>query len=285
MGQQLMLRINQATTFDEVHQWISNHFNSTYAGVDEDKGTIWNINDADEEQYDEWKDYNEETEEYDYEYNDDDVKYAVAMLNKGKGKRFRKGKGKGGKDKGGKDSKSVTCHACGQQGRVSPNCPMKKGGKAAKATKDRRDKDLAMVNGMMESYQQPPSHGYQQNGYSGYNGQPLNPGQAPANGCSTKEKDYGKPPWHNFGKGKKGQLPIANIADYHTQDHTAYRETQDWSYNQDWESWNNYPTKEYPQYPEPIQQIMQQPPYNGHPDVNKIHLGSQLPRHLRDFGC
>eukprot|EP00971_Amphidinium_carterae_P265046 5257674-Amphidinium_carterae.2 len=21
-----------------------------------------------------------------------------------------------------------------------------------------------------------------------------------------------KPPWHNFGKGKKGQLPIANIA-------------------------------------------------------------------------
>eukprot|EP00971_Amphidinium_carterae_P079461 1572320-Amphidinium_carterae.2 len=27
MGQQLMLRINQATTFDEVHQWISNYFN------------------------------------------------------------------------------------------------------------------------------------------------------------------------------------------------------------------------------------------------------------------
>eukprot|EP00971_Amphidinium_carterae_P016582 327434-Amphidinium_carterae.3 len=37
MGQQLTLRINQATTFDEVHQWISNYFNSTYVGVDEDK--------------------------------------------------------------------------------------------------------------------------------------------------------------------------------------------------------------------------------------------------------
>eukprot|EP00971_Amphidinium_carterae_P249585 4953871-Amphidinium_carterae.1 len=86
MGQQLMLRINQAT-IDEVHQWISNCFN-------------------DDEQYDEWKDYNEETEEYEYEYNDDDVKYVVAMLYKGKGKRFRKGKGKGGKDKGGKDSKT-----------------------------------------------------------------------------------------------------------------------------------------------------------------------------------
>eukprot|EP00971_Amphidinium_carterae_P149647 2966982-Amphidinium_carterae.1 len=62
MGQQLMLRINQTTTFEEVHQWISNYFNSTYSGADEEKGTIGNINDADEEQYDEWKDYNEETE-------------------------------------------------------------------------------------------------------------------------------------------------------------------------------------------------------------------------------
>eukprot|EP00971_Amphidinium_carterae_P155904 3090836-Amphidinium_carterae.1 len=131
MGQQLMLRINQTTTFDEVHQWqwISNYFNSTYTSVDEDIGTIGNINEADKEQYDEWKNYNEETEEYDYEYNDDDVKYVAAMLNKGKGKRFREGKGKGGKDKGGKDNKTVTCYTCGQQGHISPNRPMKKGGK------------------------------------------------------------------------------------------------------------------------------------------------------------
>eukprot|EP00971_Amphidinium_carterae_P165591 3282696-Amphidinium_carterae.1 len=43
------------------------------------------------------------------------------MLNKVKGK--RKGKGK---NKGGKDSKTVTCYTCGQQGRISPNCPTKK---------------------------------------------------------------------------------------------------------------------------------------------------------------
>eukprot|EP00971_Amphidinium_carterae_P014155 279052-Amphidinium_carterae.1 len=36
--------------------------------------------------------------------------------------------------------------------------------------------------------------------------------------------------------------------------------------------------------PEPIQQVMQQPSYNGPPDMSKtIHLGSQSPRHLRDF--
>eukprot|EP00971_Amphidinium_carterae_P128688 2548857-Amphidinium_carterae.1 len=80
-----MLRINQQTTFDEVHQWISIYFNSTYTG---------NINEAENEQYDEWKDYNEETEEY-YEkyyyekYSEEDVKYIVGMLNR-KGKRKRK---------------------------------------------------------------------------------------------------------------------------------------------------------------------------------------------------
>eukprot|EP00971_Amphidinium_carterae_P059606 1178606-Amphidinium_carterae.1 len=73
MGQQLMLRINQQTTFDEVHQWISNYFNSTYTGANDDKGTIGSINEAENEQYDEWKDYNLKTEEYYEEYNDEDV--------------------------------------------------------------------------------------------------------------------------------------------------------------------------------------------------------------------
>eukprot|EP00971_Amphidinium_carterae_P197663 3922980-Amphidinium_carterae.1 len=114
MGQQLMLRINQQTTFDEVHQWISNYFNSTYASADEDKATLGNVNETEVEQYDEWKEYyNEETREY----NEEDVKYIVGMLNKGKGK--RKGKGKGGKDKGGKD-KTVTCYTCGQKGTYLP---------------------------------------------------------------------------------------------------------------------------------------------------------------------
>eukprot|EP00971_Amphidinium_carterae_P151913 3010782-Amphidinium_carterae.1 len=31
-AQNLMMRMNPATTFDDVHQWISNYFNSTYIG-------------------------------------------------------------------------------------------------------------------------------------------------------------------------------------------------------------------------------------------------------------
>eukprot|EP00971_Amphidinium_carterae_P042663 838559-Amphidinium_carterae.1 len=61
-----MLRINQQTTFDEVHQWplwISNYFNSTYTGTEDDKR------------------------------GSEDVKFVVGLLNK-KGK-SRKGKNKG----------------------------------------------------------------------------------------------------------------------------------------------------------------------------------------------
>eukprot|EP00971_Amphidinium_carterae_P118272 2343042-Amphidinium_carterae.1 len=145
-----MLKINQTTTFDEVHQWISNYLNSTYAGADEEKGTIGAINEPDEEQYEEW---NEATEEYYDDYNDEDVKYVVAMLNKGKGKRRQKG----GKSKGGKK---------GQKGQ-------------------------------RKGYQLPQSYGYQQNGYSGYSGQPPYTGQPPATGYNPKGKGYGKQPWHN----------------------------------------------------------------------------------------
>eukprot|EP00971_Amphidinium_carterae_P132472 2623819-Amphidinium_carterae.2 len=52
---------------------------STYAGADEQKGTIGTINDPDEEKYEE---RNEETEEYYDDYNDEDVKYVVEMFNK-----------------------------------------------------------------------------------------------------------------------------------------------------------------------------------------------------------
>eukprot|EP00971_Amphidinium_carterae_P046367 912756-Amphidinium_carterae.1 len=104
-----MLRINQQTTFDEVHQWISNCFNSTYTGADDDKGQVGNINEK-TEKHEEWN--NDENDEY-YgnegfeEYNDEDVKYIVGMLNKkGKGRK-RKNKDKGKGDKGGKDSKTV----------------------------------------------------------------------------------------------------------------------------------------------------------------------------------
>eukprot|EP00971_Amphidinium_carterae_P233372 4631927-Amphidinium_carterae.2 len=52
IAQKLMTRINQATTFDEVHQWISNYFNSTSTGTNEDnKGQVNGVNNYDEENY------------------------------------------------------------------------------------------------------------------------------------------------------------------------------------------------------------------------------------------
>eukprot|EP00971_Amphidinium_carterae_P041753 820348-Amphidinium_carterae.1 len=53
------MRINQATTFDEVHQWISNFFNSTYTGIEEDKGTVGAITNYEEENYENYEVYNE----------------------------------------------------------------------------------------------------------------------------------------------------------------------------------------------------------------------------------
>eukprot|EP00971_Amphidinium_carterae_P145009 2873137-Amphidinium_carterae.1 len=129
-----MLKINQTTTFDEVHQWISNYFNSTYARADEEKGTIGAINDPDEEQYEEW---NEETEEYYDDYNDEDVKFVVAMLNKGKGKRRQKG----GKSKG-KERTIKELHAMLVANRATFH-PI---AQTKEARKHRKDRD----NGMME---------------------------------------------------------------------------------------------------------------------------------------
>eukprot|EP00971_Amphidinium_carterae_P094156 1863565-Amphidinium_carterae.5 len=37
INQHLMLRVTNTTTFDEVHGWISNYFNSIYIGVDEEQ--------------------------------------------------------------------------------------------------------------------------------------------------------------------------------------------------------------------------------------------------------
>eukprot|EP00971_Amphidinium_carterae_P231220 4588564-Amphidinium_carterae.4 len=91
-----------------------------------------NINETEMEQYDEWKDYNEETEEYYEEYNDEDVKYVVAMLNKGK---MAKGNGKErtkvnkGKGKESQRQDSDVLHVWTAEAHISPNCPMKKGGK------------------------------------------------------------------------------------------------------------------------------------------------------------
>eukprot|EP00971_Amphidinium_carterae_P309849 6157306-Amphidinium_carterae.2 len=63
--------------FDEVHQWISNYFNSTYTGTNEDnKGTIGEVNNYEDENYND-----ENYEEYDenWEYDNDD-KVTIAFM-------------------------------------------------------------------------------------------------------------------------------------------------------------------------------------------------------------
>eukprot|EP00971_Amphidinium_carterae_P154957 3072693-Amphidinium_carterae.1 len=73
MGQQLMLRINQQTTFDEVHQWISNYFNSTDTGAEDDKAQIGNINEETEKQEEWYAENNEYYGQESYEeYNEED---------------------------------------------------------------------------------------------------------------------------------------------------------------------------------------------------------------------
>eukprot|EP00971_Amphidinium_carterae_P287234 5702007-Amphidinium_carterae.2 len=44
INQHLMLKVTKTTTFDEVHGWISNDFNSIYIGV-EDDNTIEDLED------------------------------------------------------------------------------------------------------------------------------------------------------------------------------------------------------------------------------------------------
>eukprot|EP00971_Amphidinium_carterae_P338423 6475745-Amphidinium_carterae.1 len=83
IAQHLMLRMNNATTFTEVHQWISNFFNSTHTGTDDDNAAIGAVT--------------KETGNY-----KEQVMIAFNKWYKGKGKKqWHKGKGKG-KDKGGK---------------------------------------------------------------------------------------------------------------------------------------------------------------------------------------
>eukprot|EP00971_Amphidinium_carterae_P183083 3632938-Amphidinium_carterae.2 len=48
-----MLKVNDTTAFAEVHQWISNLFNSTYSGTVDELGTIRGVNNEDE-QFNKW---------------------------------------------------------------------------------------------------------------------------------------------------------------------------------------------------------------------------------------
>eukprot|EP00971_Amphidinium_carterae_P120354 2384759-Amphidinium_carterae.2 len=106
----------QGSITDHVHQWISNFFNSTYSGAEDEHGTIGGVND--------------ETEQY-----NEQIMMAFNKWYKGKGKgQWNEGKGKhkggkqgdnynnakgAGKDKG---KQTVICYTCGRPRHSSPQC-------------------------------------------------------------------------------------------------------------------------------------------------------------------
>eukprot|EP00971_Amphidinium_carterae_P111631 2210696-Amphidinium_carterae.3 len=111
-----MLRVNIATTFTEVHQWISNFFNNTHTGTDDDNAAIGAVT--------------EDTDNYKEQLM---IAFNKWYKGKGKGQRHKgKGKDKGGETgdnnhhdhKGGKDKgkKPVVCYNCGRPGHTSPQC-------------------------------------------------------------------------------------------------------------------------------------------------------------------
>eukprot|EP00971_Amphidinium_carterae_P286153 5681931-Amphidinium_carterae.1 len=95
---------------DDVHQWISNYFNSTYTGTEGDnRGEVGGVSNYDNENYDN-EEYNEE------EYDGDN-----SVLQR-RSKRTKKG------DNGkGKEAKTITCYTCGKQGHTSTRCYYNKG--------------------------------------------------------------------------------------------------------------------------------------------------------------
>eukprot|EP00971_Amphidinium_carterae_P064612 1280263-Amphidinium_carterae.2 len=133
IAQHLMLRVNNTTTFTEVHQWISNFSNSTYRVTEEENGTIGGVTD--------------ETEKY-----NEQAMIAFNKWYKGKGrgqwnKSKETGKGKEGKKgdnfynaKGaGKniEQQPVICYACGRPGHTKPQCYQNTKGKGNKGQSGR----------------------------------------------------------------------------------------------------------------------------------------------------
>eukprot|EP00971_Amphidinium_carterae_P313164 6223849-Amphidinium_carterae.2 len=106
----LMMKINQRTTFDERNSWWSKQLDENY----------------NDDVYE-----GEEDENWDY---DNDDKITIAFM-KGKAKGHKKGKDKGKKgDNGnGKDGKTtVTCYTCGRQGQALTTCYYNPKGKHGK---------------------------------------------------------------------------------------------------------------------------------------------------------
>eukprot|EP00971_Amphidinium_carterae_P041083 806908-Amphidinium_carterae.1 len=106
-----MMRINQATTFDDARQWISNCFNSTYTGTEGDsKGQVGGVSNYDNENYDN-EEYNEEKYDENWDYDDNDP-LRVAFF-RGRAKGQKKGKGTKGDNAKGKEGRTVTCYIAG----------------------------------------------------------------------------------------------------------------------------------------------------------------------------
>eukprot|EP00971_Amphidinium_carterae_P165429 3279345-Amphidinium_carterae.1 len=82
IAENLMMRINQTTTFDNVHQWISNYFNCTYTGTEDNhEGQVGGVSNYDNE--------NDNEEEYDegWDYDDNDPVTIAFFRGKAKGQK------------------------------------------------------------------------------------------------------------------------------------------------------------------------------------------------------
>eukprot|EP00971_Amphidinium_carterae_P292660 5809957-Amphidinium_carterae.1 len=86
ISENLIMRINQTTTLDDVHQWISNYFNSTYTGTEGDnrrRGQFGGVSNYDNENYDN-EEYNEAEYDEKLDYDNNDL---VTILRSSKAKR------------------------------------------------------------------------------------------------------------------------------------------------------------------------------------------------------
>eukprot|EP00971_Amphidinium_carterae_P004572 91536-Amphidinium_carterae.1 len=225
IAENLMMRINQMTTFDDVHQWTSNYFNSTYTGTeDSHKGQVGGVSNYDNENDNE--EYNAEEYDESWDYDNNDPLTVAFFRGKAKGQKKGKGKGKKGDNKG-KDSRTVTCYTCGKQGHTSTFCYYNKG-KSGKG----QSKGQPQSN---PYYYQQPGKGYHTTPYQQqYYSQPSMPQHPPSTSPPTKgySKGFGKP-WNKGGK--KGQsVPVHQINDneYYYED-GSYTWGNCW--NQEWQ--------------------------------------------------
>eukprot|EP00971_Amphidinium_carterae_P155390 3081731-Amphidinium_carterae.2 len=288
IAQNVMMRINQATTFDEVHQWISNYFNSAYTGTDEDnEGQVGGVSNYDDENYDN-KGYYDEENERNWDYDNSD-KVTIAFMNgKARGQRRGKGKGKKGDNAKGKDGKTITFYTCGRQGHTSTTCYHNIKGKSGK--------------GQNKGYQpqscyQQPSKGYpqqqQQPPYQPhyYNQPPQQPSSTPQQYNKDYSKGYGKP-WNKGGK--KGQVPMTMTTPTTTKRTHTLGTIPTVRNGSQGQTTLVYPRQSSGQEVDQQSQVLQQQHSGpmtmgslyeiGSLSTSTIHIDRHTPRHLKHFG-